>query len=299
MGRASVALTILMLLGLSLYAFETAGGTQSTSTFNDDWLKTVVSIELLRGHREPMAIGTGFLVRSLGGNCLLFTAAHVVRDHSGKTPDGLAFRLNRPKAWGRSSFLIRDRRQREQGMGQWFFCAQDDLACRFIALGASADILAIPRTSVLPSSQLQAGASCVILGFPMGLRSTEYATPIVRSAMVSRADSTLVIIDGFAFPGNSGGPVVYVPPHKHDGNRPSSLVGEQHVIGVVKCEISSVDRAISEQSGTPRVIFKDNMGLTEVIPADRILALITHDDVIQLDRRIQEKRAGADSQLSD
>jgi len=296
------ALTLMLLLLVHAVPMSAEASSDAqpprTSMFNDQWLKFVVSIELYREERDPKAIGTGFLVLSPCHTPMLFTAAHVVRQDNGKPTENLAYRFNLPPTSDMHSALVRDEWQTDRGMGGWFFSDDDDLACRFVAPGSLSDVAAVTRSRFLYGTEVAVGARAAILGFPLGLRSTGYATPIFREATISRVDSTLIIVDGFAFPGNSGSPVIYVPPHRLDIDMDPPLLQEQRLVGIVKREISFQDRAISEQSKVPRAVFVDNTGLTEVIPVARLAELMARPDVRDLDLKIEQRVRETGSQLS-
>ncbi len=79
--------------------------------------------------------------------------------------------------------------------------------------------------------------------------------PIARNATVAMVDSNNFIIDGFAFPGNSGGPVVYKPVSSMPGfvsfGGNETYVKKQMLIGVVSSYIPYTDVAVSRQTQRP------------------------------------------------
>ena len=164
-------------------------------------------------------------------------------------------------------------------MSKWFLSDSFDLACQFIYRKKTSDVMFIPLSMFLSAAKVNVGAPLVILGFPLGLRSSEFAVPIARKAMVARTDFDKIIVDGFVFPGNSGGPVIYSPTVQFGEGIIAGVLNEQRLIGVVSESINYVDTAISQQTKRPRITFEDNAGLSIVIPTDAVLELITRGDV--------------------
>ena len=117
----------------------------------------------------------------------------------------------------------------------------------------------------------------------MGLRSERYATPIARSGIVARSGDGELILDAFIFPGNSGGPIVYVPPIKVGGPLSSTLINEERIVGIVTDYLPFTDVALSPQTKRPRVSFEENSGLCHAIPADKILEMLNQPDFKKLD----------------
>ena len=91
-------------------------------------------------------------------------------------------------------------------------------------------------------------------------------------------------------PGNSGGPVVYVPSIKLGEDFTSLLINEQKLIGIIASYIPYQEVAISPQTGRPRVIFEENPGLSEVIPAKAIKDLISRDDFKKQEEKLNVKQ---------
>lgn len=251
-----------------------------TSVFNERWLDAVVSIERIIGEGGSKAIGTGFLLQTANKHVLLVTAKHVITDDDGAVLKNLGFLLNR---CSHGTDLIRDADLESHQLGSWFVSAQHDVACRFISWPKTAEMTTIPQSSIMRTDELNAGAPLVILGFPLGNRSTDHARAIARSGMVARADADGIIVDAFVFPGNSGGPVVYVPVIKVGGPISSPLVNEEKLVGVVSSCIPYQEPAISLQTKRPRIIFEENSGLANIVPGEAILELLNRQDVEKKD----------------
>src|SRR5262249_6402545 len=111
-----------------------------TSTFFQDWLKAVVSIEV---GTEPGArpLGSDFIVQSSNNHLVLVTAAHVIRDGSGHLLEGLAYRMNESTGHAK---LILDSDYAKDGLGGWFLARTEDLAVRFIKRRDTSDMRYIP-----------------------------------------------------------------------------------------------------------------------------------------------------------
>lgn len=278
-GRLAVAIVIAAtILGHETTAQEPAK--QVTSSFNVAWLKAVVSIEQVAIGTPVRPVGTGFLVLSQRHHIVLVTARHVVVDELGKPRTGLSLRLN--DASGQSD-LIGEAELASLGLGGWFISADADVACRFVFRRQTSDVLLIPMDQFLPTDQIQPGAPAVVIGFTLGLRSERYATPVLKRASVALVQGDQVLLDVSVFPGNSGGPVVYVPTISLGKGLTSNLLNEQRLIGLVSEAISYQEVAVSEQTKRPRVTFEQNAGLARVVPADAIGRLLQRDDVRKLD----------------
>lgn len=234
-------------------------------------MKTVVSIEVVIKPGVEKPLGTGFLVQSPNKHILLLTAKHVILDDKGNIIKNLTFRLNDKSG---KSILITDELLAKSIVSKWFLSDSFDLACQFIYRKKTSDVMFIPLSMFLSAAKVNVGAPLVILGFPLGLRSSEFAVPIARKAMVARTDFDKIIVDGFVFPGNSGGPVIYSPTVQFGEGIIAGVLNEQRLIGVVSESINYVDIAISQQTKRPRITFEDNAGLSIVIPTDAVLELI-------------------------
>jgi hypothetical protein len=204
-----------------------------TSAFNVHWLDSVVSIERLTPpSRVPYPRATGFIVWLPSKHFLLCTAKHVVTgDEACNTPfGGLIYRLN---IQGKPSDYMSEERLKR--LGDWFFADGHDVGCRFFEIFRESKVALIMGDAMLRKASIEPGAAVVVLGFPKGLRSPEYPLPIMRSGIVARVDAGYLLIDARLFRGNSGGPVVYVPPFKIGPNplMKPGLVNEERLIGVV------------------------------------------------------------------
>ena len=251
-------------------------------------LKAIVSIEVLQSNGNAKSIGTGFLVGTPNNHLALLTAKHVVYSNQGKGPllNNLSYRLNNSKG---KSVLIPDDYATNFTKSSWFPSQRYDLACRLIVIKDNSDLTKIPHSAFLSAETVQAGAPLFIIGFPLGMRSEEYATPIVRRAIVAMPDSENIIVDGFVFPGNSGGPVIYEPSIQLGKGFTTPILQGDWLIGMVVSEISYVEPAISPQTGRARVVFEDNTGLCNVIPANLILDHLNNPEFLKHDKELNIK----------
>jgi hypothetical protein len=211
------------------------------------------------------------------------TAKHVVLDENGNLYGDLAWRMNEKT---NASDLILDQEETAL-LGGWLISSNADIACRFIGYTSQSEIKAIPVGVLLPQSSVEAGADVVVLGYPMGLRSEKYTTPILRKGIVALSTKDDLMLDAFVFPGNSGGPVLYEPTIKISSAGPitisSPIINQERLIGVVVASVEYTDVAISPQTRRPRITFEENSGLTHVVPADKILELMDRDDFKKMD----------------
>jgi len=259
----------------------TAGADESKPTEGIDgqWLQTVVSIELMRPDGTGQPIGTGFLVNYPSNITFLITARHVVTgsDAGTNTLANLAFRLNQSTGTSR---LYPDTFGREIA-SDWYLSETADVAARVFAFPSQGpDLRTISAEHILTQGLVRAGAPILAAGFPMGLRSEEHADPIVRRGIVARCDSAGITADVFTFPGNSGGPVFYVPTIRFSGNGITvPFHNREALIGLVSRQISYIEQAISPQTGRSRVTFEDNAGLTQIVSSDAIVRLLERADV--------------------
>jgi len=144
------------------------------------------------------------------------------------------------------------------------------------------------------------GDFAYVFGFPMGLVGEHRNAVIVRSGTLARVRDTLArtskifLVDAFAFPGNSGGPVVLKPEAVAIAGTKPQLV--PYLIGIVQAYVPYQDIAVSLQTGRPRVIFEENAGLAAVHPVDFIIETIVARVAPRVEKRNPtriEKRDGS------
>jgi len=136
----------------------------------------------------------------------------------------------------------------------------------------------VSSISAMKALGVTEGARVFVLGFPMGLVDKVRQYVICRSGCLARVRDLLegltedFMVDATVFPGNSGGPVVLQPEIAAIAG--TTPITNANLIGVVKSYVPYHDVAVSQQTGTPRVIFEENSGLAAVEPVDHITETI-------------------------
>lgn len=253
-----------------------------TSSFNQNWLNAIVSIEIDRGDGGQEPLGTGFFYETRRGNVVLVSSAHVL------TPVAEELEAIRYVMHSESGELgvFAESTLQAAGLGTWFHATDRDLALRFFSWPVDFEGVYIPSSATIGQDLLQAGAPVLVLGFPLGLRDPEHGFPIVRSGNVAQPSGDDIVVDAFVFPGNSGGPVIYVPPIKVSGSLESPYINQERLIGVVSSFIPYREQAVSQKTGRPRVIFEENTGLANVLPIAEVENLLAQPAVNEADSRL-------------
>jgi hypothetical protein len=258
-----------------------------TSLFNQDWLKTLVSIEVAEPNKDPagqpnfIAIGSGFIVGTPGNHLALVTAKHVVFDDRGKLMPNLIYRINRKEGPSDPFPELLVGLWRPEG---WFKSERHDVACRLIIKRREgSDYKRIAYSQFLTTPGIEVGTPVYVIGFPLRMRSEEHAMPILRRGMVARTEPNNILLDAFVFPGNSGGPVVYAP--TDISVFLSSTLHDQRLVGLVSESVSYTEVAISAQTRRPRITFEDNSGLCNIVPASAILELLESPEFVAVDMK--------------
>jgi len=250
-----------------------------TSPITDDWLNAVVSIEIVSGEK-PIPIGTGFLIVTEKDHVILVTAKHVITGGTEKVVEDLGYRFNNTE---RGSNLVREG-DFSRSTGTWFLSEKADLACRYISWKPNNVIKGIPVNMLLRQKYLRAGAPVLVFGFPIGLRSEQHPTAIARRGTVARSDTDGLMLDAFMFPGNSGGPVFYMPTFSVDDVfLKSPYLNAPRLIGLVTSYVPYTDVAVSAQTKRPRITFEENSGLSNTVTADELIDLLGRPEIVKLD----------------
>ncbi len=144
------------------------------------------------------------------------------------------------------------------------------------------------------------GDGIFILGFPLGIRGKAQNYAVVKGGIIARFDTELLndhyfYIDSTAYPGNSGGPVIYKP--ELVSIQGTKAVGKSSLMGVVSKGVSFTERAISEQTGQPRIIFEEQSGLVMVVPMDSVNEVI--DQYVKAKGTPKQKSEIVDKQVED
>ena len=260
-------------------SLQAADDIKPTIGMNEQMLKAIVSIERIDAAGRCKPIGTGFLYLTPTNLVSLVTARHVVTGGGTNPLDNLGYRINIKNS---AATVLKDSCIQPIA-GPWFLSDKHDVAVRFFPYGNTTDILAVPSTMNMTVDRVKPAATILILGFPMGLRSEEHTTAIVRRGSVARSDPNVIVVDAAVFPGNSGGPVFYFPELKLGSSQnvqiSTAFYTQDALIGIVSESISYVEPAISPQTGRSRVTFEENSGLCNVIPVDALIELLNREDV--------------------
>lgn len=146
---------------------------------------------------------------------------------------------------------------------------------KFNYFKSNSDILYIDQ---MAEDGMTEGDSIFVLGFPMNLIGSDRQYVIARSGSIARIRDVLekrsdnFIVDSLVFPGNSGGPVISRP--EIVSIEGTKSINKAYLIGMVNSYISYTDVARSQQTKKVRIIFEENTGLSNVIPADFIMETI-------------------------
>jgi hypothetical protein len=133
------------------------------------------------------------------------------------------------------------------------------------------DIKAISETDMMEFDEIDEGDQVFFLGFPSGLgissqMQTPRDKPILRQGTIAykNYNSKSFLIDGFSFPGSSGSPV-FIKKKNYSNDIDIRLVG------CIARTFSYTEPLISRQTGKTKMIFEDNMGLSEAYSCDTII----------------------------
>ena len=145
--------------------------------------------------------------------------------------------------------------------------------------GQGFDVAFIPDSHAFTLSRMQSegvseGDALFLFGFPMALVFGPRSSAVVRGGTLAQVQAAYegyaksYIVDGYVFPGNSGGPVFNKPENISISGTQS--VASANLIGIVSSYLPYRDVAISAQTGRERIVFEENSGLVNVFPVDSI-----------------------------
>ncbi len=121
----------------------------------------------------------------------------------------------------------------------------------------------------LQNNNISEGSIVYLIGHPLNLTSRFQLYPLVRQGIIAQIRKMFdldykfkhILVDGFAFPGNSGGPVVLLVQNFNG----TSIIKTNYLIGFTVASINA-----NSLIGT-----SENIGITVVISTDHILECIT------------------------
>lgn len=138
--------------------------------------------------------------------------------------------------------------------------------------------------SQMQLSGVDEGCFVYAIGFPMGIVSDQIKAPIVRLGCISRVEDAFegvgdssFYVDAQTFPGNSGGPVISRPEMASVGGTNHNT--KANLIGILNSYEPYIDYLISQQTGRPVMVHRENSGLTKVFPVDKIKEVIAIEEV--------------------
>ena len=282
-------LFILSCIMLAVFGIVTAGYSQeekqidrSQAVFQqiNNFKKATVflgEITEKNGKTEINFIGTGTLLY-IQDIFHLVTAKHIVENI--KPGTDIKFFLN-TKAGGIKYISINEIRKKLNI--DWVFHENKlvDIAMIPVLLNPAEDDFTFILESDFESTQnIFELSDLFYLSFQPGIFSPKRINPIIRDGMVSiiNEDKTFYI-DGFAFPGNSGSPCfLKFSPLFYDKNGPVFFTPDTNngfkFLGIIGESLTSIDVAVSAQTGRQRVTFEDNTGLSKVWSTDFIREII-------------------------
>ena len=215
----------------------------------------------------PSFFGTGFLIQ-VDDIFYVVTAKHVVEGFvkSGHDPERFVVGVNLRTGQGFLQPLVAI--QRQFGV-QWVLSPDTDIAVHPFAVSKDFNVRVVSKDSFLPKDAVGELQDVFFVSYHPGLAGEGKITPILRRGMVSLITDTKIYLDAFVFPGNSGSPV-YTKPSPVTFSQGAAVVGDPigcRLLGLIGAYIPYQEVAISLQTKRPRVIFEENTGLAEVVPA--------------------------------
>ncbi len=259
------------------------------------YLNAVVSIELPQSNKPEKynkTIATGFLYGKLISKntkentstyrIYLITNRHVFEDNQGKFLQKVLLRFNLTEKRGTRCFsidLVEDNKPKwvkhkdkkvDLAIMQLSWQAMVNEGIDLYYFREDTDVI---LTKDFEEKGISVGDGIFVLGFPLGLRGSARNYTIVKSGCISRVDGEILkkkyfYIDSSAYPGNSGGPVIYKP--EFISIQGTKAVSNAGLIGVISSGDTFSDVAISQQTGRARIVFEEQTGLVRIVPIDLI-----------------------------
>jgi len=266
------------------FLFSTASYAQQAGGYIDlidQSKKTVVFL----GTQTPNGImlhATGVLV-NIQNVFFLITAKHVVMNPytNQMTDNGMIvfFNLKNGQIGTRSIYEIKKRFSVD-----WIFHKDKHVDIAMLPFGLNPqtdDVKTIPDDLFLTADKLYETYDVFFLSYQPGIEPEQKISPIIRKGAIALInDDKTFYIDGFAFPGNSGGPV-FLKPSPIRYNETGITIGGDPLggkfIGIIGEYITYEEIATSTQTGRPRISFEENTGLSKVWSVTFIKEIIESD----------------------
>ncbi len=129
----------ILLIGIFVSVNSINAQKMFTSSFNENWLNSIVSIEK-KFDSKYFPIGTGFLFTTKSNHVVIITAKHVVLNKNGPVKN-IGFRINLKN--GKSKIVPENKYPEYMGT-RWIYSFTMDIACHFFAWDTKADLSIIP-----------------------------------------------------------------------------------------------------------------------------------------------------------
>jgi hypothetical protein len=222
-------------------------------------------------HEEVKFTGTGVIV-DIEGVKHLATAKHVIQDKkTGKYRPGMSVFTNHIGGGIAVLSLIETM---SIYRSNWISHsdAKVDLAITPFAYDRTrCDVMSVGKEYYRYPDVLYPSQDVFYVSYQPGIESNDSINPIVRRGAISAFnDDRSFIIDGFAFPGNSGSPV-YLRPSSVTATEAGFTIGAAPqdafgIIGIIGSYVTYKDSAPSKQREQERIWFEENTGLSVVWP---------------------------------
>lgn len=221
---------------------------------------------------QHIPIGTGFLI-NYQNKIILITCAHIANKDKGNFH--ILFNLKNGNISTRSLEEIKTKYNIT-----WRTHKNFDISAIIFGINPKDDdLLLIPEKALGKYEDINIGADVFFLGYPLSITSKESAFPLARSGIIAtKLGEDIFLIDGNAYPGNSGGPVFSKPSIFNFETKVFGKIIPPKLLGIISEMVSYQDVAISQQTKRPRVIFEENASLAKVIDSNKILELLQSDD---------------------
>lgn len=136
------------------------------------------------------------------------------------------------------------------------------------------------KISDMRKNDIAEGSIIYGLGYPLNMVDKIKNKPICRLGCISRIsdviennDALEYLVDLPAFPGNSGGPVIFMPNSQLDGSYCNSNHSSK-IIGIIHSCISYKEECFNEATGAIDNVYEENSGLALVHPMDLVVQTI-------------------------
>lgn len=259
---------------------------QDPPPFFNQFKSAVVLIEkyesLGPGSYRIAPLGTGFWTRVESNKAVLVTNKHVL---AGRAQVVLR---STPKSGFTSALLLIDLVDKT---GKPLWVGHPDPLVDVAAVqpsnhvrlnGIEPNIISVQTTLFSSAAEIIEGDDVFFLGFPLGLRTTESASPLLRSGSVSLKPTqdflltalgdtvgrNIYLLDGYSIGGSSGSPVFLKPGMSRPFVQPNTIQTTQlKLVGIVSGHVLQVQPVVTQQGNG---ITPANAALAIVHPAEQI-----------------------------